>query len=111
MSPKFALAALAPALLVLAGCGKVGALDQPAPLWGEKAKAEYRAQKAAEAADKAAAKDEGQPEPLAPDTPPPPSPAQRGPDTLRNAPGQGMRPLPDAPGPPGAQPDPFTGPR
>ncbi|HEY1926694.1 MAG TPA: hypothetical protein VGG92_04450 [Caulobacteraceae bacterium] len=32
---------------LLAGCGKVGYLDQPAPLWGEKAKAEYKARNAA----------------------------------------------------------------
>ncbi len=38
------------ASLAVSGCGKVGALEQPAPLYGEKAKAEYRARKAAEAA-------------------------------------------------------------
>ncbi len=31
----------------LCGCGKVGYLDQPAPLWGEKAKADFRARQAA----------------------------------------------------------------
>jgi len=36
--------------LVLASCGKVETLDQPAPLWGAKAKADYQARKAAEAA-------------------------------------------------------------
>ena len=31
------------ALLALTACGRVGALDQPAPLYGEKAKADYQA--------------------------------------------------------------------
>lgn len=31
---------------LLAGCGKVGYLEQPAPLWGEKAKAEFKARNA-----------------------------------------------------------------
>jgi predicted small lipoprotein YifL len=35
--------------LALAGCGKQGNLDQPAPLLGAKAKAEYNAQRAAAA--------------------------------------------------------------
>ncbi|HEY1562479.1 MAG TPA: hypothetical protein VGF71_16545 [Caulobacteraceae bacterium] len=64
------------AALALAGCAKVGTLDQPAPLFGEKAKAKYRAEKAAEAAAKTAKTDEGGPEPLpdvAPQNPPGPS--------------------------------------
>jgi hypothetical protein len=32
---------------LLAGCGKVGYLDQPAPMWDQKAKADYKARKAA----------------------------------------------------------------
>ena len=42
------LSILAAALLVavsLAGCGKQGDLERPAPLWSAKAKAEYAAQK------------------------------------------------------------------
>jgi hypothetical protein len=39
----------------LAGCGKTGQLERPAPLFGERAKAEYDAQKRKEAADHAAA--------------------------------------------------------
>lgn len=58
------------ALLALTACGRVGALDQPAPLYGEKAKADYQARKAAAAAAAKAAKDEGQPAPLPPDTHP-----------------------------------------
>lgn len=48
---KLALAGFA--ILMLAACGKVGQLEQPAPLWGAKAKADYEARRAA-----AAAKDE-----------------------------------------------------
>lgn len=47
----------------LAGCAKVGALDRPAPLFGETAKAHYRAEQAAAAAAKAKAPGD-QPEPL-----------------------------------------------
>ncbi|HWD67098.1 MAG TPA: hypothetical protein VG227_03970 [Caulobacteraceae bacterium] len=64
------------AALALAGCAKVGTLDRPAPLFGEKAKAKYRAEKAAAAAAKTAKTDEGEPEPLpdvAPQSPPGPS--------------------------------------
>jgi uncharacterized protein YceK len=57
------------AAVALAGCGKVGTLDRPAPLVGEKAKAQYQADKAAAAAAAKAKEDQGQPEPL-----PPPSP-------------------------------------
>ena len=69
---------LALAALVLAGCAKVGTLDRPAPLFGEKAKAEYRAQKAADAAAKASKKSDTEPEPLPGEAPaePPPSPPQ-----------------------------------
>jgi uncharacterized protein YceK len=52
--------------LLLAGCGKVGTLDQPAPLWGENAKAKYQAQKA-EAARAKVAKDEATPPETLPD--------------------------------------------
>jgi hypothetical protein len=41
------------AAAALAGCGKQGALEQPAPLFGAKAKAEYEARKAQEARDDA----------------------------------------------------------
>jgi hypothetical protein len=40
--------ALAAALgFALAGCGKQGDLDRPAPLWGAKAKAQYEAEQRA----------------------------------------------------------------
>jgi len=59
----------------LGACAKVGTLDRPAPLFGEKAKVKYRADQAAAAAAKTQ-KSDGTPEslPPAPDssTPPPP---------------------------------------
>ena len=64
--------------LVLVGCAKVGALERPAPLFGAKAKAHYRAEKAAEAAAQTEAAKKAksdQPEPL-PDEPPPLAPPQ-----------------------------------
>lgn len=52
-------AALAASLLVaaaaLGACGKTGDLEQPRPLIGDKAKADYDAEKARQAADRAAA--------------------------------------------------------
>ena len=60
----------AAALLALTACGRVGALDQPAPLYGEKAKADYQARKAAAEAAAKSARDEGPPAPLPPDNHP-----------------------------------------
>ena len=37
----------------LAGCGKQGALERPAPLFGSRARAEYEAERAQEARDEA----------------------------------------------------------
>jgi hypothetical protein len=69
---------LALAAAGLCACGKVGYLEQPAPLWGEKAKADFRARQAAR--DRAAAAhDAGTPEPL-PDSPAPPAPQARPPE-------------------------------
>jgi predicted small lipoprotein YifL len=97
------------AALALAACGRVGPLDQPAPLYGEKAKADYQARKKAEAAAKAS-KDQDEPEPLAADTPGPDNPGAV-PDNLRTNPAQGMRPLPDAPPPANVLPDPYNRPQ
>ena len=58
-------------VLALAGCAKVGTLDRPAPLWGEKAKAQYRTEKAAADASKAK-KNSDEPEPLPAEAPPEP---------------------------------------
>jgi hypothetical protein len=56
------VAALTLAGSLLLGCGRVGTLDQPAPLYGAKAKADYKAKKAAQAAAEAARREEGAPE-------------------------------------------------
>jgi len=49
---KIGLVAAA-ACAALAGCGKQGMLERPPPLFGDRAKAEYEAQKAQEARDDA----------------------------------------------------------
>ena len=94
------------AALALTACGKVGTLDQPAPLYGAKAKAQYQARKAAEAAAEAAKKDNGEPEVL-PDVKYDPN---ADPSSQRYLPIPGTNPAPNAPGPPGALPDPFNHP-
>jgi hypothetical protein len=91
----------------LAACGKVGALDQPAPLYGEKAKAQYEAKKEAQAAAKAKAKADDQPETISPDRPYDPN-ADPGPS--RSLPVPGENHMPNAPPPPGVLPDPFNNP-
>jgi hypothetical protein len=103
-------ALFAAALMTLGACGRVGALDQPAPLWGKKAQADYKARKAADAAKAKSGKDEDAPEPLDPSTPGPNEPSHD-PGTLRQSPGTGMRALPGAPAPPGVLPDPYTRPQ
>jgi hypothetical protein len=66
--------------LTLVGCAKVGTLDRPAPLFGEKAKARYQADKAAAAA-KAQKPDSGEPEPLPASGMAPSQPAASGADS------------------------------
>jgi hypothetical protein len=97
-------------ILSLSACGRVGTLDQPAPLWGARAKADYQARKAADAAKARADKDDGAPDPLDPSTPGL-DPHGPGTDTLRQQPGTGMRPLPGAAAPAGVLPDPYTRPQ
>ena len=99
------------ALLALSACGRVGALEQPAPLYGAKAKADYQAKKAAAAAAAKTTKDDGRPEPLAPDTPGAPTGGAAPQQTLRDQPAPGMRPLPNAPPAQGALPDPYNHPQ
>jgi hypothetical protein len=96
--------------LALAACGRVGPLDQPAPLYGAKAKADYQAKKEAQAAAAKASKDQDEPESLAPDTPGLGSPNAM-PDNLRTSPAPGMRPGPDAPPPANVLPDPYNRPQ
>ncbi len=78
-----ALCLMAIAALVLTGCGKMGYLEQPAPLYGAKAKADWKAKQAALAAGHAPAPEPPLPEELTPPEPgsatpvpePPPKPA------------------------------------
>ncbi len=69
--------------MTLGACGRVGTLEQPAPLYGAKAKADYQRKKAAEAEKAKAAKDSGEPEPLPADAPPADSPPAAGPGPHR----------------------------
>jgi len=103
--PIVAIGILAGAL-VLSGCGKIETLDQPAPLYGAKAKADYQARKAAEAAAKAEKKDDGDPEVL-PDVKYDPN-ADPGPQRLLPIPG--TNPAPNGGGQPGVLPDPMNNP-
>jgi len=49
---------------LLTACGRVGTLEQPAPLYGAKAKAEYQARQAAQAAAAKARRENGAPDPV-----------------------------------------------
>ena len=68
------LAALFASGVALAGCGKLGSLDQPAPMFGAKAKADYDAKKRAEADAQAKAKKRDNSEPDRPNPPDPNNP-------------------------------------
>ncbi|HZC15827.1 MAG TPA: hypothetical protein VE309_03625 [Caulobacteraceae bacterium] len=57
---RFSFAAALLASLGLGACGKLGDLEQPAPLFGDKAKADYAAQHQADAARARAAAARGQ---------------------------------------------------
>ncbi|MGI8841098.1 MAG: hypothetical protein ACR2F8_10030 [Caulobacteraceae bacterium] len=92
------------AALALSACGKVGALDQPAPLYGEKAKADYQAKQEAAAAK---AKKDDQPDAVTPDKTYDPN---ADPSPQRTLPIQGTNPSPNGPPPPGVLPDPFNNP-
>jgi hypothetical protein len=95
------------ATLALAACGKVGALEQPAPLYGAQAKADYDAHKKA-AADKAQArKDQDQIERLPTEKPYDPN---ADPSPSRIVPVTGERPAPNAPPSPDILPDPMNQP-
>lgn len=80
----------------LAGCGKVGQLDQPAPLFGERARERYdaeQAQRQRDAADKVAGRTSGAP--AAADVPDSPDKPDNAPRTTRDikAPEQKNTPL------------------
>ncbi len=55
MIARLSIAAVFLASLTLAGCGKLGELEQPAPLYGAQAKADYEAQRHAQDAARARA--------------------------------------------------------
>ena len=104
-------ALLAGAVLALAACGKEGSLDKPAPLFGAKAKAEYKAEQDREAAEakKQARGDNSVPNPA------PATPAyDRGDpalDPIRAAPPVGAPPTPyDSSTLGGVLPDPYANP-
>lgn len=76
-TPKLRRAALVTGLILmagLAGCGKQGRLERPAPLFGDKARAEYEAMKAQEARDEAQRRAQRG---LPPNQPPPASTPRR----------------------------------
>jgi hypothetical protein len=103
-----ALAVTALSGLSLAGCGKTGLLEQPAPLFGAQAKAQYAAQKKADADQKArtsAAKKAQSTAPIVDD--PDSQPLPNGP---YNPPNPGHLSDPFAQGPQGALPKPGTSP-
>jgi hypothetical protein len=103
------IVAAAIAALGLASCGKVGTLEQPAPLYGAKAKADYRARKAA-AAEAAAQqrRDDAEIESLPPDKPYDPN---ADPSSSRYLPIPGAPAAPNAPPPQGVLPDPYNHPQ
>jgi hypothetical protein len=111
MTSRRPLLWLAAAALIaggLAGCGKTGLLEQPAPLFGEKAKAQYNAQKKEEADAKArsnAARKAQQTGPIVDDPD-----SQQTPNGPYNPPNPDHRSDPLAHGPQGAIPDPATAP-
>jgi hypothetical protein len=111
MTLRLPLSALLGAALLCAGlpgCGKTGLLEQPAPLFGEQAKAQYAAQKKEEADAKARANAAKKAQPTGPIVDDPDSqPAPTGP---YNPPNPDHRSDPLAHGPQGALPTPGTAP-
>ena len=93
MSRLATLAVLA-AAAALAGCGELGTLEQPAPMFGAQAKADYAAKKKAEAVARARAKADSD-QPNTPDDPDI-QPLNRAPYA---------NPIPGASGPGGAPPE------
>jgi hypothetical protein len=88
----------------------VGTLEKPAPLWGEKAKAKYQAdKKAAAAAADAAKEDNGPPEPLPRDPRDTDPNLGLTPPRAQPIPGQAQSPFGTPPA--GALPDPFAHPQ
>ena len=108
MTPRLILAALFFSSVALSGCGKVGELEQPAPLFGAKAKADYEAKKRAEADAKAKAKKDNS-EPTTPNVPDPNHPPLTQAPYATPMPGAGNSPFGTVPQ--GALPSPGTSPQ
>ena len=89
-------------------CGKVGPPGPARPLYGEKAKAKYQADKRAAAEAKARAEKDDQPESLPSDRAYDPN-ADPAPQRILPIPGQ--NPSVNGPAPPGVLPDPFNNPQ
>lgn len=98
----------------LSGCGLQGDLERPAPLYGERAKAEYERQKAAGTLQDGNARPNESGEDNAGDATdvvaPAPDTDQTTPLPPRTAPITGQSPDPFRSGPPGALPDPYNNP-
>jgi hypothetical protein len=108
------------AALALSACGKQGDLEQPAPLWGAKAKAEYEARqrsaqqhpKATDASPTAASGQNAQAGSTSPtDVPAPTDQASGTIQPARTVPLPGAKPDPNASAPPGVLPDPYARPQ
>jgi len=94
--------------LALSACGKVGALEQPAPLYGAKAKADYEARK--QAAARGGRRQEGR----RPDRDLPDEKRygpQRRSDVLAHPAHSGRHTPPNGPPQPGVLPDPYNDPK
>lgn len=105
---RLLIATLFVASTVLAGCGKLGTLEQPAPLFGAQAKADYAAKQRAAADARARAKVKTEAEPDTPDSDPNYRPLAQAPyaTPMPGAPTSPNSPAPpDALGSPGATPN------
>ena len=103
------LAAAASMTFGLAGCGKQGDLEQPAPMWGARNRAEYEAQRRHQAEIKAREAQGDQIQTL-PDEGPGSNP-NTNPAPPRTVPLPGQSPRPSDASPPGAIPDPYQRPQ
>ncbi|HUZ13355.1 MAG TPA: hypothetical protein VMU93_10940 [Caulobacteraceae bacterium] len=107
--PLMSLAAVVLAAATLGACGKQGSLDRPAPLWGARARADYAAQKRAQAEARQKETQSNQVE-----TPPEQGPGTNpfaNPAPPRAQPIPGEAPSPTAPGAQGAMPNPYVEPQ
>ena len=118
--PVPALLLAGAAALALSACGKQGALERPAPLWGAKAKARYEAQQRQnrlnprpnDAAPTAASGENAQSGSVEPTAVPSiTDPASGAVMPPRSAPLPGAKPDPNASAPPGVLPDPYARPQ